>query len=136
MNWYSICKYFNTCAYIMWNYAKISYFQFMLLKSEAVFSLVFCNVNKKSKGPSFWTNLNCYKTIHVAKFRWVLVEKIIGGQCIFTILLLFPLREKCGPSFKQNWIFFTKLCFVPHYSWIGLMVRKWTKFKQQSTDKF
>ena len=56
----------------------------MLLKFEAVFSPVFCNFNKKSRPFILEKHLNsCYTTIHVAKFRWVLVEKIISGQCIF-----------------------------------------------------
>ena len=34
-------------------------------------------------------------------------------QCIFTILLLSPHCEWCGPSFATNWIPSTQGCFVP-----------------------
>ena len=46
-------------------------------------------------------------------------------QCIFGVLLLYPLRQGCGPSFEQTWILINQRCYV---------VCVWFKLTQKMTS--
>ena len=55
--------------------------------------------------PFIRTNLNPH---HPRIGPVVLKKNFKVRQCIFAILILYPLRKACGPSFEQTWIPFTQ----------------------------
>ena len=93
--------------------------------------LLFCNYLHLKKGVTLyfiWKKLN---HLHPGRFVSILVENgsvllekniFKSSQCIFTISQLYPLWERCGPSFKQTWIPFTQGCYVPSLIEIGPLV--------------
>ena len=65
------------------------------------------------RGPSFeqtWIPITqrCFVSILVEIDHVALKKNFKVHQCIFDILLSYPLRKACGPSLEQTWILITQ----------------------------
>ena len=82
-----------------------------------------------------WTNMNpLHSRMLCVKFGWNWhsgsgEEDSKFHQCIFTISLLSPLGKGYDPSYEQNWIPFTQVCFAPSLVEIGYEVLENKIFK-------